>query len=337
LTSSSVETSLSQVTLVAHADWSKNPSKRWMAVASLHSDHIWRLNAPIKAENPSNFFFHLKSLQAIPGCILVGFDFPIGLPYHYAKLAGITDFLSTLPYLGQEQWGQFFSPAQSVVDLSIFRPFYPDKPGASRRAHLEDALGIPFVNLYRLCEAAHNNRRAACPLFWTLGGQQVGKAAISGWRDLLIPALSTPQLHLKIWPFSGTLPECCQSDNVVVVETYPTEFYGHLGLFSPSHPKKSKRRQIDRQSFNDHLISWATSHQLDLDNDLKNSINDGFGKALDGEDRFDAVIGLYGMINIVLGNHPVQEPDNPVIRKIEGWIFGEIESEGDMGVRQSKP
>jgi len=25
-------------------------------------------------------------------------------------------------------------------------------------------------------------------MFWTLGGNQVGKAAISGWRELLAPA-----------------------------------------------------------------------------------------------------------------------------------------------------
>lgn len=48
-----------------------------------------------------------------------------------------------------------------------------------------------FDELRRLCEmsvpawSVYPGRRAACPLFWTLGGQQVGKAAILGWREVL--------------------------------------------------------------------------------------------------------------------------------------------------------
>ncbi|OGO13459.1 MAG: hypothetical protein A2029_00915 [Chloroflexi bacterium RBG_19FT_COMBO_47_9] len=49
----------------------------------------------------------------------------------------------------------------------------------------------------------------------------------------------------------------------------------------------------------------------------------GFGDFPDGEDRFDALVGLYGMINVVLGNHPSGEPVPPHIYKIEGWIFGQ--------------
>jgi hypothetical protein len=42
--------------------------------------------------------------------------------------------------------------------------------------------------LRRQCERATPTRRAACPLFWTLGSNQVGKAAISGWQEVIAPA-----------------------------------------------------------------------------------------------------------------------------------------------------
>lgn len=46
----------------------------------------------------------------------------------------------------------------------------------------------------RKASASSAARRAACPLFWTLGGNQAGKAAIAGWRDILQPALLDPVL-----------------------------------------------------------------------------------------------------------------------------------------------
>jgi hypothetical protein len=63
-----------------------------------------------------------------------------------------------------------------------------------------------------------------------LGSQQVGKAAISGWRDLLTPALTDKSLNFTIWPFSGSLKNCCLPGNLVALESYPAEFYNHLGL-----------------------------------------------------------------------------------------------------------
>ena len=52
-------------------------------------------------------------------------------------------------------------------------------------------------------------------------------------------------------------------------------------------------------------------------------IEDGFGAGASGEDRFDAVAGLFGILNVVLGRRPSGEPDDPVVRRIEGWILGQ--------------
>lgn len=50
-----------------------------------------------------------------------------------------------------------------------------------------------------------------------MGGQQVGKTAISGWRDLLTQAHSDPNLDIKIGSFSPSLSELCKP-GVSIVE-----------------------------------------------------------------------------------------------------------------------
>ena len=312
-----------RLSVIAHADWSKDPRKRWMAIAVLKPDHHWYVINLVKVLDLSGLFHNLKSLQAHGSCILTGYDFPIGIPMCYAEQAGITDFLQLLPGLGHGEWEQFYNPARKPGEISLHRPFYPAPPGSSKRLHLELGLGLSFKQLYRLCEVSHENRRAACPLFWTMGGQQVGKAAITGWRDLLSPAMADHELNLKIWPFSGPFTELCSPGSLVVVETYPAEFYWQLGLTFSSARRKSKRRQSDRLAVSGQLISWASTHGLKLSASLKTRIVDGFGSGRDGEDQFDALIGLYGMINIVMGCHVVWEPGLPRLREIEGWIFGQ--------------
>jgi len=314
------------ISLVCHSDWSINPHKRWVVSAVLGANHRWQVVQPVQVGDTTNFFVHMQSQFITPGCLLAGFDFPIGLPFAYAHKAGISDFLSILPLLGLTRWHDFYQPATSLAEISLYRPFYPARPGNSRRSHLEAGLELTFAQLYRLCEMAHDNRRAACPLFWTLGGQQVGKAAIHGWQHLLVPTLAQPGLNLKIWPFSGHLDELCLPGNTVVVETYPAEFYGHLGILNPAD-RMSKRTQAGRRFYSEKLLSLADRLKLDLDPGLIDSIEAGFDNQPSGEDRFDALVGLYGMINVLEGNHSSGEPVPPHISKIEGWIFGQEQPE----------
>ena len=49
---------------------------------------------------------------------------------------------------------------------------------------------------------------------------------------------------------------------------------------------------------------------------------DGFGPSASGEDRFDAVVGLIGMLEYLSGKKQFFEPETDEIRQIEGWIFG---------------
>ncbi|NJD59434.1 MAG: DUF429 domain-containing protein [Anaerolineales bacterium] len=311
------------VSLIAHVDWSVNPTKCWVAVAAKQPDRHWIITELNNVSAPGGIFRHLVSSLQVHGCVLAGFDFPIGLPIAYAQKVHITDYLSALVNFGYPDWESFYSPCDFAEEISLHRPFYPARPGGAKRAFLEHSLDLSFAQLYRLCEIAHDSRRSACPLFWTLGSQQVGKAAISGWRDLLTPALTDKSQNLTIWPFSGSLENCCLPGNLVALETYPAEFYHHLGLSFTSPILKSKRCHQDRLSFAEPLLSWAQSHNIHLKPGVRSDILDGFGDCPEGEDRFDALVGLYGMINVVQGHHPTGEPLAPYLSKIEGWIFGQ--------------
>ena len=179
-------------TLVTHADWGSHPEKRWMAKAVLRADGHYTAHAPELVGEPGTLVERLVAQAGPRGCVLLGFDFPIGLPARYAECVCIRDFLALLPQLGHGDWSEFYTVAERPDQIGLRRPFYPQfsrRKGEARLSHLLDGLGLEVSDLRRRCEQARSGRRAASPLFWTVGGQQVGKAAISGWKDVLGPAL----------------------------------------------------------------------------------------------------------------------------------------------------
>lgn len=302
---------------VFHADWSSNPRKRWMAEAVLGDDHRYTAAAPRLIRDPG--LFMLTLLNSAERCVLVGFDFPIGLPLAYARKARITSFLKALPQFGEDVWADFYEVAEEADEINLYRPFYPAKAGGKRHHHLTSALGI--ADLRRQCDRQTADRRAAAELFWTLGAQQVGKAAISGWRELLAPAVRMDgMVPLSIWPFSGTFDSLIKPGHVVACEAYPGEFYAHLGVSFA--PKTSKRRQADRKAHAPALLAFAEARGIALEAALVEAIDDGFGADSYGEDRFDSVVGLLGMLNVALGFRSPGDPHAPEIRQIEGWILG---------------
>ena len=85
----------------------------------------------------------------------------------------------------------------------------------------------------------------------------------------------------------------------------------------------SKRRQSDRATFADAIAAWATTHRVVLVPALVNSLRDGFGASAEDEDRFDALLGLCGMIEFVDGRRSHGAPIDPQVRGFEGWMFGQ--------------
>jgi hypothetical protein len=193
--------------------------------------------------------------------------------------------------------------------------------------------------LLRACDRAHAGRHAAAPIFWTLGAQQVGKGAIAGWREVLAPALRAADLAVAIWPFSGRLRDLFRRARVVVAETYPAECYAHLAVDlrrGATNGRSGKRQPASRAANAGALLAWAQTAGVLLAPALVSAIEGGFGRRASGEDQFDAVVGLFGMLNVVLGRRPPGEPEDERVRHIEGWILGQAISRGGAPLQGSQ-
>jgi len=242
------------------------------------------------------------------------------MPKAYGQLTGLVDFPAALDVFGQGEWSEFFTVAETPQQVSRTRPFYPrTSTAASRQAHLLDGLGLIGVDaLLRQCDRATPIRRRACPLFWTLGGNQVGRAAISGWQDVIAPAR---RRGARLWPFDGDLARLATIGIPVLAETYPAEAYRHADVtFLPS---MRKRRQEDRRAATAGLLEWAARRNITFSADLVAHIQNGFGARRDGEDAFDALIGLLGMIEVTDGRRAEYPADREHNEVWEGWILGQ--------------
>jgi hypothetical protein len=257
--------------VVVHCDWSKRAEKRWM-MGAVRQGIRWLLTKPERVEDTSRFLEGLWSRCEEPG-LFVGFDFPIGLPVRYAKRTCLTNFRHALREFGHGDWADWYVVAEHASQISVHRPFYPMRPGGRSQSQLLNALNVQNKNdLLRRCEKKTRLRPAACMLFWTLGGNQVGKAAISGWEELIVPNLD----EVGLWPFDGPLNDLLQRFSVVVAETYPGEVYHQLQF--PNKSKWSKRRPDGRQSVAGHLLSWLETRPAVTDESLKAAIHQGFAK-----------------------------------------------------------
>ena len=303
--------------LVAHADWGADPAKRWICVAAGEPGTGWT----VSAARPFGSAIDLRAaVGAAPSdAVILGVDFPLGLPRAHAAAAGATDFRAVLSELGRGEWSQFFDVADDPSEISLHRPFFPRTPGRRgerSRTQLTDALGLAPAQLWRRCELGQPHRSAACPLFWTLGANQAGKGALAGWRLLQ----AEPPESLRLWPFDGSLSELVAPGRLVVAEAYPAEFLHHLDL-----PRTiGKRRQLNRVAVADSLESVADRLGADLAPALQTQLADGFGPGPTGEDAFDAVVGVLGTLQVVAGLRPEGVPgDDPAVTSVEGWILGQ--------------
>ncbi len=312
--------------IVAHADWSVAANKRWMTRAKLGRDRCYNALAPTFVGDTSTLVERLLGEAGPRGRIFLGFDFPIGVPRAYAAKAGITDFLSLLPNLGQGPWCDIYKVARTPEEISLQRPFYPAQSNAQPPVSMDQLLrGLGLADRMALLRHCDRGPPAAAPIFWTVGGNQVGKAALAGWREVVAPALRNHRRDVGIWPFDGALADLLATRRIVLAETYPGEIYSHLNLRFARRDgvgTSGKRTQVDRAANAKALLGWARKADVALDPVLKRLIRDGFGRSTAGEDPFDATVGLFGMLNVVLGRRSSGEPEAPAIRTVEGWILG---------------
>ena len=306
---------------VAHADWGSSTSKRVVATAEMRSDK-YVAHAPRLVGRAGGLRerMHIPAGSSRPA--LLGFDFPIGVPRAYARLAGIEDF--TVWFRELNPSGEFFAVADDLSDVSVARPFFPariahKRPGVKRE--FRTALGLSASGALRRCDLAHCRRRAASEMFWALGPQAVGKATLSGWRDVVAPALADSAHRCAMWPFDGELGDLLDTTDAVIVEAYPADAYIQLGLRMGSRGT-AKTRQEDRRADGPLLLEICRRGGVRPDRDLAAQIRDGFGSDRAGEDRFDATVGLLAMIATVRRRTEPDLPDDPCVRRCEGWVFG---------------
>jgi hypothetical protein len=302
--------------LAGHADWSVDPRKRWMTLA-WQTRVGWQVSAPEPVGAVSRLFVGLRD-QANGGPVALGVDLPIGVPRAYAAHRPERDFPQFL--IRAPDWPNFFEVCTAITDLGADRPFYPARGvrGMTRAAHAA-ALGLGGPQgLSRLCDRATAERPAGAPVFWTLGANQSGKAAIAGWRDLLAPALLAGE-PMRLWPFEGRFLDLLVPGAITVAETYPAEALRHLGI----RLNGSKRRQADRVKVRDALRAAMARLRAHPDAALRAAIADGFGGDRAGEDRFDCLLGLLCVLNVLTGNRPDTAPNDPWIQRWEGWVLGQ--------------
>lgn len=297
--------------IALHADWSLHPARRWVCIAR-GGARGWHVAAPMPAGDPAAL---LRALCAEGVPVVMGLDLPLGVPRAFAAARTEPGFPAFLR--GRADDAGFFLVSGSLATVSPARPFYPARgiKGMTRLSHAQ-ALGFArAADLSRLCDRATAERPAGAPVFWTLGANQSGKAAIAAWRDWLAPALAAGAPY-RLWPFEGGLHALMAPGQAVLAEVYPAEALRQLGLRMPG----SKRDHVARRALAPALLDGAGGMAVPA---LRDAIRDGFGAAADGEDRLDCVLGLLAMLRVIDGTRPDHIPDDDWVRRWEGWVLGQ--------------
>jgi hypothetical protein len=226
--------------LILHADWSTEASeKRQVARAQLR-DGAYVLDPPGACRR--GLLEELLREADSGKAVLAGFDFAIGVPIAWAEVARAASavegvelgpsFLECVAHLPDE----FFASGDDPERICWRRPFFANSnagwrrvralvgeaPGAQHRFVAQRILADERASrdqLLRCADRRHARRGAAAsPLFVLSGAQQVGKASLSGWRELLIPAMRRHADRVRVWPFHGPLEQLVRSGTVTLVE-----------------------------------------------------------------------------------------------------------------------
>lgn len=294
----------SRPAVVRHADWSVSAARRWVAEVCRGGDG-WVLDAPRVVGDPA-------TVLVAPGPLLVGLDVTIGLPRHYAARAGVDCFPAWLASLDEDRWRRFASVADVASEVSSARPFFPARPGGARQQDLVVAHGaVTIDDLRRACERRPPLARAACPLFWTLGANQVGRASLHAWETVLRPALREGRVAL--WPYAGALDRLVATRDVVVAEAYPAWMTSLLGL-----GPVAKRHARARAGAAAALITAAAR----LGVHLTQAAYDAVGEGCATEHAFDTVVGVLGLVHVLQEGPYVPAASCRDATTVEGWIAG---------------
>jgi hypothetical protein len=99
-----------------HADWSMSQSKRWAATAERRPGG-WITEAPALV-GPADTFLNNAFAAAAQQRVLLGFDFPIGVPVAYGAQTGFRGFRELLPIDRSACFPQNFPPPPSTKPIA---------------------------------------------------------------------------------------------------------------------------------------------------------------------------------------------------------------------------
>lgn len=308
------KTSGSLAQLVVAADWSKDPAKRWMVRAERDESGAYVVSSPEPVGDVGTLIHRLRKQVGDTDSVLIGFDFPIGLPAAYAQSAGLVSFRNALRLFGSDPWADFYTVSNTP---RLHQPFFPlpTQVRGNYRETLARALGWQdLAPMLRRCDRKTATRRQAECVFFTLGGAQVGAGAIVGWRDVIQPSLDTA----KLWPFDGDVSTLLGKPGVTIAEIYPAEAYSHLGVKFGGRGRGKTSREARKEATRHWLADFA-SGRIRLSNAARSWVDWGFL----AEDDFDAMAGLLSMLQVLTGQRSARAPDTPEVRQVEGWILGQ--------------
>jgi hypothetical protein len=301
--------------LVVAADWSKDPAKRWMVRAEREESGAYVVSPPEPVGDLGTLIHRLRKQVGETDSVLIGFDFPIGLPATYAQSAGIKSFRNALGLFGSDPWADFYTVSNTP---RLHQPFFPlpTQVRGNYRETLARALGCQdLAPMLRRCDRKTAIRKQAECVFFTLGGAQVGAGAIVGWRDVIQPSLNIA----KLWPFDGDLSTLLGEPGVTIAEIYPAEAYSHLGVKFGSGRGRGKTSREARREATRHWLADFGAGRIRLTNAARSWVDWGFL----AEDDFDAMAGLLSMLHLLTGQRSARAPDTPEVRQVEGWILGQ--------------
>ena len=188
-----------------------------------------------------------------------------------------------------------------------------------RQKHLTAALGLSWNECHGHGERTRST--VGCSSLSYAGLNQV-QGLIAGCPERVQPMVEEGD-DIGLWPFDGALVDLLESRSIVIVETYPTEFYGHLGFRLGSGSGNGKQSQSARQAVAKHLLTAALQLGCEFSNAAHEAVGAGFGPRRDGEDSFDAMVGVLGMLKHLHASKPIDAPANPAVWSVEGWILGQ--------------
>lgn len=71
------------------------------------------------------------------------------------------------------------------------------------------------------------------------------------------------------------------------------------------------------------LLNWLRRHPVVPAEGVKEAILNGFSAQSGGEARFDALVGLLGMLEALEDTIDECRLNDPIVTRWEGWIFGQ--------------